>query len=102
MPRQPARRETISAIAPGAPGRQGNRSLFGQLPVLVLFPAEERDHPDKRHTERIARNTLLTSACVSRTRASSAEKSGASPARAITRSRFSPEVSGLNLPVTHK
>ncbi|MGY4183566.1 hypothetical protein ACVI1I_000338 [Bradyrhizobium sp. USDA 4459] len=33
----------------------------------------------------ISRNTLLTSACVSRTRASSEEKSGASPARAITR-----------------
>ena len=38
-----------------------------------------------------------TSVWVSRTRASSVEKSGASPARASTRSRSSPAVSGLNL-----
>lgn len=45
-------------------------------------------------------NTRLTSAWVSRRRASSVEKSGVSPARAITRRRSSPEVSGLNLPLT--
>jgi hypothetical protein len=47
-----------------------------------------------------ALNTLRTSACVSLTRASSEEKSGASPARAITRSRSSPAVSGLKRSLT--
>jgi hypothetical protein len=49
----------------------------------------------------ISRNTRLTSAWVSLTRASSDEKSGASPARAITRNRPSPAVSGLNPSLTH-
>ena len=47
------------------------------------------------------RNTRRTSLWVSLSRASSAEKSGASPARAITRSRSSPAVSGLNRSLTH-
>ena len=45
-------------------------------------------------------NTRRTSACVSLTRASSEEKSGASPARAITRNRSSPAVSGLKRSLT--
>jgi hypothetical protein len=48
----------------------------------------------------IASNTRRTSVWVSRTLASSDEKSGASPARASTRSRSSPAVSGLNLSLT--
>jgi signal transduction histidine kinase len=48
------------------------------------------------------RKTSRTSFCVSRTRASSDEKSGASPARVSTRNRSSPAVSGLNLAVTHR
>ena len=48
----------------------------------------------------ISKNTRLTSPCVSLTRACSEEKSGASPARAITRSRSSPAFSGLNRSLT--
>ena len=45
-------------------------------------------------------NTRRTSVWVSLTRASSEEKSGASPARASTRRRSSPAVSGLNFSLT--
>jgi hypothetical protein len=64
------------------------------IPWLAMTKGAERPHPTS------AKNTFRTSAWVSRTWASSDEKSGASPARAITRSRSSPAVSGTNLSLT--
>ena len=64
--------------------------LDASLRSIAVIGAAARDPrihggPTEAPPSTISRNTLLTSACVSRTRASSEEKSGASPARAITR-----------------
>lgn len=88
-------RRSICPRRMGRAKRNPSPSCVVLMGLASLYPSYERSPPTS------ARNTRRTSASVSRTRASSVEKSGVSPARAMTRSRFSPEVSGLNLSVTH-
>ncbi len=76
--------EKLSALY-GASVRQMTDAASGTAAFL----------PDSSIQPTSAVKTRLTSLCVSFTRASSEEKSGASPARAITRCRSTPAVSAL-------
>jgi len=76
------------------------KTLPGCLKLTREISAKPLDPSYATLPSTISRNTRRTSAWVSFTRACSEEKSGASPARAMTRSRSSPALSGLKCSLT--
>jgi hypothetical protein len=107
---EPSGTERLASSLPGKPDVHViPAGHYGFLPprspqLAANLPRFCTDPPDFDLLYRpstTALNTRRTSAWVSLTRACSEEKSGASPARAITRSSPSPAASGLKRPVTH-